>query len=93
MNNRQLSEMFANTVKELEETSGKSLPRDYFDRAVDIAIFFNDTIDDAENAEAVIEEVRMAMLLAYSKRENITPLVAEEEVNDANSSAEEVSRD
>lgn len=91
MNNRQLAELFANSVKELEKISGKSLPRDYFDRAVDLAIYFNDTTSDSEPA---IEEVRYAMLLAYSKRDGIQlPKVEEEEVNDANSSAEEVPRD
>lgn len=90
MNNEQLAELFTTAVNSFNQP----LPLDYRDRAVDLATYFNETIEDVKNSEYIIQEVRWAMVQAYAKRFNLyLPSVEEaEEENGSNTVSEEVSR-
>lgn len=84
MNNQQIAELFSMSAASFD----KSLPLDYRDRAVELALYFNETIEDDKEAENAVEAVRWAMMLAYSGRFNLDLSKAEEEEVDPNTSAE-----
>lgn len=86
MNNEQIATLFSAG----QEAFGIPLSHDYRDRAVDLAIYFNETIEDNIRTEEVIEAIRWAMMLAYATKYNLDLGKVEEEVNDTDASAEEV---
>jgi hypothetical protein len=78
MNNKQLASLFSASVASL--STNEPLPLDYRDRAIELAIYFNETIADVKNSEAAIEEVRWAMMIAYSHRFNLDLSAYKEEM-------------
>jgi hypothetical protein len=76
MNNKQLASLFSASVSSFNQP----LPLDYRDRAVELAVYFNETIEDVKNSEAAIEEVRWAMMIAYSHRFNLDLAAYKEEM-------------
>jgi hypothetical protein len=91
MNNKQLASLFSASVTSL--SADNSLPLDYRDRAVELAIYFNETIEDVKNSEAAIEEVRWAMMIAYSHRFNLDLSAYKEGGKDGDSGANSVQQE
>lgn len=92
MNNQQIAELFTESVNSFNQP----LPLDYRDRAVDLAVYFNDTIpvQYTQQAEDAIEAVRWAMMMGYAAQYNLDlASVERKEEDDPNPGSEEVSRD
>lgn len=80
MTNEEIAESFRNRIKEF----GDAIPLDYYDRAVDLAIYMNDTIPNSDDAKVAIKCIENGMYWGYfyylemNKQESNT----KEEVND-----------
>lgn len=85
--NQEIADSFRSRI----ENFNHSVPWDYFDRSVDLAIYYNDTIpEDDEQKTNIIQMIQDAMVLAYVARDNVFEV--KEEVDDPNPGSEEVPR-
>jgi hypothetical protein len=74
MTNSEIAEIYQNRVKGF----GKEVPKDYYDRALDLAIYFNETIPEGKDRSKAIKRLENAMADAYFARDGV-----EEEVGDS----------
>lgn len=76
--NQEIADSFRSRV----DNFNHSVPWDYFDRSVDLAIYYNDTISEDSDKAQPIQMLQDAMVLAYVARDNVFEVKGE--VDDAN---------
>lgn len=67
MTNQELADSFRNRV----DNFNKEVPLDYYDRAVDFAIYVNETTSDSLESAQSIQLIQDGMVVAYVARDEV----------------------
>lgn len=65
------NEELADKYREVVDSFDEPVPMDYYDRVVDLAVYFNETLEEGDSKNTILGSLEKVMVDAYKLRDGV----------------------